>query len=36
VDVGAKHLFFYFFESRRAPDTDDVLLWINGGKFSVI
>ncbi|KAA1466036.1 peptidase S10 serine carboxypeptidase [Dentipellis sp. KUC8613] len=31
VDQGAKHLFFYFFESRRDPDTDDVLMWINGG-----
>ncbi|KAF7430454.1 hypothetical protein PC9H_006161 [Pleurotus ostreatus] len=25
------HLFFYFFESRSDPDTDDVLLWTNGG-----
>ncbi|THV00557.1 alpha/beta-hydrolase [Dendrothele bispora CBS 962.96] len=31
VDEGAKHLFFYFFESRRDPDTDDVMMWINGG-----
>ncbi|KIJ27000.1 hypothetical protein M422DRAFT_71784 [Sphaerobolus stellatus SS14] len=31
VDYGAKHLFFYFFESRRNPDTDDVVMWINGG-----
>ncbi|KAL5513246.1 hypothetical protein ACEPAH_3644 [Sanghuangporus vaninii] len=31
VDQGAKHLFFYFFESRRNPDEDDVMLWINGG-----
>ncbi|KAJ7507313.1 peptidase S10 serine carboxypeptidase [Mycena galericulata] len=31
VDQGAKHLFFYFFESRRDPATDDVLMWINGG-----
>ncbi|TFK64448.1 alpha/beta-hydrolase [Pluteus cervinus] len=31
VDYGAKHLFFYFFESRRSPDTDDVMMWINGG-----
>ncbi|KAI0773779.1 peptidase S10 serine carboxypeptidase [Fomes fomentarius] len=28
---GAKHLFFYFFESRRDPETDDVMMWINGG-----
>ncbi|KAG8752647.1 hypothetical protein FRC12_011847 [Ceratobasidium sp. 428] len=31
VDYGAKHLFFYFFESRNRPDTDPVLMWINGG-----
>jgi len=31
VDYGAKHMFFYFFESRRDPDNDDVLMWINGG-----
>ncbi|TFY76228.1 hypothetical protein EWM64_g7782 [Hericium alpestre] len=31
VDQGAKHLFFYFFESRRDPDNDDVVMWINGG-----
>ncbi|KAG6375076.1 Alpha/Beta hydrolase protein [Boletus reticuloceps] len=31
VDRGAKHLFFYFFESRRDPAQDDVMMWINGG-----
>ncbi|KAF7319378.1 Carboxypeptidase [Mycena chlorophos] len=31
VDQGAKHLFFYFFESRRDPANDDVVMWINGG-----
>ncbi|KAF8599602.1 serine carboxypeptidase [Ceratobasidium sp. AG-I] len=31
VEYGTKHLFFYFFESRRAPDADPVLMWINGG-----
>jgi len=31
IEHGRKHLFFYFFESRRDPDGDDVLLWINGG-----
>ncbi|KAJ7057134.1 peptidase S10 serine carboxypeptidase [Mycena amicta] len=31
VDEGAKHLFFYFFESRRDPANDDVVMWINGG-----
>lgn len=41
IDVEARHLFFYFFESRSDPDKDDVILWTNGGKvvyspFSVI
>ncbi|CDO76389.1 hypothetical protein BN946_scf184937.g3 [Trametes cinnabarina] len=31
IDVEARHLFFYFFESRRDPDTDDVIYWTNGG-----
>ncbi|KAF8803956.1 peptidase S10, serine carboxypeptidase [Phlegmacium glaucopus] len=31
VDAGAKHMFFYFFESRRDPEKDDVVMWINGG-----
>ncbi|KAF5390406.1 hypothetical protein D9757_005276 [Collybiopsis confluens] len=31
VDAGAKHLFFYFFESRNDPLRDDVMMWINGG-----
>ncbi|EMD41002.1 hypothetical protein CERSUDRAFT_121599 [Gelatoporia subvermispora B] len=31
VDYGAKHMFFYFFESRRDPAKDDVMMWINGG-----
>ncbi|KAF8907224.1 Alpha/Beta hydrolase protein [Mucidula mucida] len=31
VDYGAKHLFFYFFESRASPEQDDVMMWINGG-----
>lgn len=31
VDYGAKHLFFTFFESRNDPDSDDVVMWINGG-----
>lgn len=31
VDVGPKHFFFYFFESRSDPDKDDVILWTNGG-----
>jgi cathepsin A (carboxypeptidase C) len=27
----ARHIFFYFFESRSDPDSDDVILWTNGG-----
>ncbi|KAG2123830.1 Alpha/Beta hydrolase protein [Suillus clintonianus] len=27
----ARHLFFYFFESRNDPDKDDVIFWTNGG-----
>ncbi|KAG9119287.1 hypothetical protein FRC07_005743 [Ceratobasidium sp. 392] len=30
VDYGAKHLFFYFFESRNQPDIDPVLMCIHG------
>ena len=30
----ARHLFFYFFESRSEPDKDDVVMWINGGPGS--
>ncbi|KAJ6546835.1 serine carboxypeptidase [Mycena capillaripes] len=31
IDMGARHLFFYYFESRNDPDEDDVVLWLNGG-----
>lgn len=31
IDIGARHLFFYFFESRSNPDLDPVILWTNGG-----
>ncbi|KAI0772253.1 serine carboxypeptidase [Irpex lacteus] len=31
IDIAARHLFFYFFESRREPSTDDVIFWTNGG-----
>ncbi|THH16795.1 hypothetical protein EW146_g3910 [Bondarzewia mesenterica] len=31
IDIGAKHIFYYFFESRNDPDTDDVIFWTNGG-----
>lgn len=29
IDIGAKHLFFYFFESR--SPSNDLILWTNGG-----
>lgn len=32
IDIEAKHLFFYFFESRSKPDEDDVIFWTNGGQ----
>ncbi|PCH38417.1 serine carboxypeptidase [Wolfiporia cocos MD-104 SS10] len=31
IDIRARHLFFYFFESRSDPDKDDVIFWTNGG-----
>lgn len=31
IDIQARHLFFYFFESRSNPDKDDVIFWTNGG-----
>lgn len=31
IDIEARHLFFYFFESRSDPATDDVIFWTNGG-----
>ncbi|KAL0952540.1 hypothetical protein HGRIS_006799 [Hohenbuehelia grisea] len=31
IDVEARHLFFYFFESRSDPAKDDVIFWTNGG-----
>ncbi|KAG6909081.1 hypothetical protein DXG01_002062 [Tephrocybe rancida] len=33
IDVEARHLFFYFFESRNDPNKDDVIFWTNGGEF---
>ncbi|KAJ6588009.1 serine carboxypeptidase [Mycena capillaripes] len=31
IDIEARHIFFYFFESRSDPDTDDMIFWTNGG-----
>ncbi|KAH7098183.1 peptidase S10, serine carboxypeptidase [Auriculariales sp. MPI-PUGE-AT-0066] len=31
IDLEARHLFFYFFESRSLPEEDPVLLWLTGG-----
>ncbi|KAG6331591.1 hypothetical protein ID866_7500 [Astraeus odoratus] len=32
IDItGDKHMFFYFFESRNDPKTDDVIFWTSGG-----
>ncbi|KAG2023989.1 carboxypeptidase Y [Coprinopsis cinerea AmutBmut pab1-1] len=31
IDIGPRHLFFYFFESRSRPNKDPVVLWTNGG-----
>ncbi|KAL6308023.1 serine carboxypeptidase [Sparassis latifolia] len=30
-DIEARHLFFFFFESRNDPDNDDVIFWTSGG-----
>ncbi|KAF2129342.1 carboxypeptidase Y precursor [Dothidotthia symphoricarpi CBS 119687] len=31
LDVGTKHLFFWFFESQDKPAEDPLLLWLTGG-----
>ncbi|KAJ7050430.1 serine carboxypeptidase [Mycena amicta] len=31
IDIEARHIFFYFFESRSNPDEDDMIFWTNGG-----
>jgi cathepsin A (carboxypeptidase C) len=33
IDIEARHLFFYFFESRNDPAKDDVIFWTNGGEL---
>lgn len=32
IDIEARHIFFYFFESRSEPNKDDVVFWTNGGE----
>lgn len=33
IDVanGTKHLHYWFLESERSPETDPLILWLNGG-----
>lgn len=31
LDVGGKHLFFWYFESQDRPSEDPLLLWLTGG-----
>lgn len=31
LDVGHKHLFFWYFESQSSPSTDPLVLWLTGG-----
>lgn len=31
LDVGSKHLFFWYFESQNNPSEDPLLLWLTGG-----
>ncbi|KAG4261221.1 hypothetical protein FPRO03_11772 [Fusarium proliferatum] len=31
LDVGNQHLFFWYFESKNAPKTDPLALWLTGG-----
>lgn len=31
LDVGSKHLFFWYFESQNKPSEDPLVLWLTGG-----
>ncbi|KAF2733640.1 carboxypeptidase Y precursor [Polyplosphaeria fusca] len=31
LDVGGKHVFFWYFESQNSPSEDPLLLWLTGG-----
>lgn len=31
LDVGSKHIFFWYFESQSKPSEDPLLLWLTGG-----
>jgi cathepsin A (carboxypeptidase C) len=31
LDVGSKHLFFWYFESQNTPSEDPLVLWLTGG-----
>ena len=31
LDVGSKHLFFWYFESQNSPSEDSLVLWLTGG-----
>lgn len=34
LDIGPKHLFFWYFESQNDPAKDPLMLWMNGGPGS--
>jgi cathepsin A (carboxypeptidase C) len=34
LDVGPKHIFFWYFESQKAPEKDPLVLWLTGGPGS--
>ncbi|KAJ7629312.1 hypothetical protein B0H17DRAFT_1218244 [Mycena rosella] len=33
IDIQARHLFFYFLESRSNPEKDDAIFWTNGAEL---